>query len=44
MRAFDVKTGKIRWSFHTFRTPASSATTRGPPRRGRWRGRTRGPG
>jgi len=29
IRAFDIRTGKLRWSFHTIRNPANSATTPG---------------
>ena len=35
VRAFDVRTGKLRWSFHTIPHPGSSATTPGRGMRGR---------
>ena len=30
LRAYDVVTGRLVWTFHTIRIPASSATTPGP--------------
>ena len=35
IRAFDIHTGKLRWTFHTIRTPEKLAMTRGPGPRGR---------
>ena len=35
IRAFDVLTGRLVWTFHTIPGPASSATTPGRPTRGR---------
>ena len=34
IRAFDVRTGKLAWTFHTIPRPASSAMTRGRRMRG----------
>ncbi len=44
IRAYDVRTGALRWTFHTIPLPGEFGSTRGRPMRGRTRARrTTGP-